>query len=44
MKLTVIAATGGIGREVLQQALAAGHDVTAVARHPERLSPRPRGS
>jgi len=41
MKLTVIAATGGIGREVLQQALAAGHDVTAVARHPERLSPTP---
>ncbi len=41
MKLTVIAATGGIGREVMAQALAAGHDVTAVARHPERLSPTP---
>ncbi len=41
MKLTVIAATGGIGREVVAQALAAGHDVTAVARRPERLSPTP---
>jgi uncharacterized protein YbjT (DUF2867 family) len=32
MKLTVFAATGGIGRHVLDQALAAGHDVTAVVR------------
>ncbi|MDN3242760.1 NAD(P)-dependent oxidoreductase [Glycomyces tritici] len=32
MKLTVIAATGGVGRAVLAQALEAGHDVTAVAR------------
>jgi putative NADH-flavin reductase len=34
VKLTVVAATGGIGRQVLEQALAAGHDVTAVARNP----------
>jgi uncharacterized protein YbjT (DUF2867 family) len=38
MKLTIIAATGGVGRELLQQALAAGHDVTAVARNPGKLS------
>jgi putative NADH-flavin reductase len=37
MKLTVIAATGGIGRQLLIQAVAAGHDVTAVARNPGQL-------
>jgi len=37
MKLTVVAATGRIGRQVLEQALAAGHDVTAVARNPAAL-------
>ena len=37
MKLTVIGATGGIGRALLSQALEAGHDVTAVARTPSRV-------
>jgi putative NADH-flavin reductase len=37
MKLTIIAATGGIGQQLMRQALAAGHDVTAVARDPARL-------
>jgi putative NADH-flavin reductase len=37
MKLTVVAATGGIGEQVLEQALAAGHEVTAVVRNPGRL-------
>src|SRR5215468_919253 len=37
MKLTIIAATGGVGRQLLAQALDAGHDVTAVARNPARL-------
>jgi uncharacterized protein YbjT (DUF2867 family) len=37
MKLTIFAATGGIGREALKQAVAAGHDVTAVARNPHDL-------
>jgi len=37
MSLTVVAATGGIGRQLLEQALAAGHDVTAIVRHPEHL-------
>jgi len=27
MKLTIVAATGGVGRELLDQAVAAGHDV-----------------
>lgn len=37
MKLTVVAATGGIGRHLVEQAVAAGHDVTAVARRPGGL-------
>jgi uncharacterized protein YbjT (DUF2867 family) len=37
MKLTIVAATGRIGRHLLDQSLAAGHDVTAVVRHPRSL-------
>jgi putative NADH-flavin reductase len=37
MKLTIFAATGGIGLQLLEQAVDAGHDVTAVARHPQKL-------
>ena len=37
MKLTIFAATGGIGRQILEQALDAGHDVTAVIRNPQKL-------
>ena len=42
MKLTIFAATGGIGHQVLEQAVAAGHDVTAVVRNPDKLSGRVR--
>ncbi|MEV8587730.1 NAD(P)H-binding protein [Streptomyces sp. NPDC051180] len=38
MKLTVFGATGGTGREIVRQALAAGHEVTAVVRDPARLT------
>jgi len=38
------AATGGIGRQLLEQAIAAGHDVTAVARNPQNLSAVPAGA
>ncbi|MDW5323299.1 NAD(P)-dependent oxidoreductase [Plantactinospora sp. KLBMP9567] len=38
MKLTVFAASGGIGRHLLRQAVAAGHDVTAVVRSPASLA------
>jgi uncharacterized protein YbjT (DUF2867 family) len=38
MKLTVFAATGGVGRQLLEQAVAAGHDVTAVARNSGKLT------
>jgi putative NADH-flavin reductase len=37
MRLTVIGATGRTGRQLLRQALAVGHEVTAVARHPDDL-------
>jgi uncharacterized protein YbjT (DUF2867 family) len=39
VKLTIVAATGGIGRQLLEQAVAAGHDVTAVVRNPKNLPP-----
>ena len=38
MKIVIIAATGGIGRQLLRQALDAGHDVTAVVRSPHKLA------
>jgi putative NADH-flavin reductase len=41
MKLVIIAATGGIGRQLLNQAVAAGHEVTAVVRSPQKLTGQP---
>jgi uncharacterized protein YbjT (DUF2867 family) len=40
MKLFVIGATGRTGREIVQQALARGHQVTAFVRSPERIGLR----
>lgn len=40
MHLTIFGATGTIGRHVVEQALASGHDVTAVTRDASRLSQR----
>ena len=37
MKMTIFGATGGIGRHLVRQALAAGHKVTAVVRDPARF-------
>jgi putative NADH-flavin reductase len=37
VKLALLGATGGVGREVLSQAVAAGHLVTAVVRNPTKL-------
>jgi putative NADH-flavin reductase len=42
MKLVVFGATGGAGRHVVEQALAAGNEVTAVARDPSRVRARER--
>lgn len=38
MKLTIVGATGGIGRHLVDQAVAAGDDVTAVVRDPAKLA------
>jgi putative NADH-flavin reductase len=38
MKLTIFGATGGTGKCLVQQALTAGHQVTAVVRNPARLT------
>lgn len=38
MKITIFGATGGTGRQLVQQALAAGHEVTAFVRDPARLN------
>jgi len=38
MKLAILGATGGTGREAVRQALAAGHTVTALVRSPEKLA------
>lgn len=37
MKVALFGATGGTGSQFLQQALAAGHDIQALARNPEKL-------
>lgn len=38
MKLVILGATGGVGIEVVRQAMERGHSVTAFVRSPERLS------
>ncbi|MEU5896039.1 NAD(P)-dependent oxidoreductase [Streptomyces venezuelae] len=38
MRITVFGATGGVGQEIVRQALTAGHKVTAVVRDPARLT------
>lgn len=43
MKLTIFGATGGIGGRLLDQAVAAGHEVTAVVRDPSKLVPNGNG-
>jgi putative NADH-flavin reductase len=38
MKLTIFGATGATGTRLVEQAIAAGHEVTAVVRDPARLA------
>jgi uncharacterized protein len=42
MKIAHIGATGNVGSRIVEEALRRGHDVTAIARNPEKLDPRPR--
>src|SRR6266581_1950047 len=42
VKLTIFGATGGTGTCLVEQAVAAGHEVTAVVRDPGRLAAAPR--
>jgi uncharacterized protein YbjT (DUF2867 family) len=42
MNLTIVGATGGIGRQLLEQAAEAGQQVTAVVRNPDALAKRVR--
>ena len=37
MRILVIGATGGTGREIVKQALERGHDIVALARNPAKL-------
>ncbi len=39
MKIVVIGATGFVGSAILREALDRGHEVTAIARDPEKLQP-----
>lgn len=39
MHIAVIGGTRGVGYRVIEQALAAGHTVTALARNPDKLKP-----
>ncbi len=40
MRLLLLGGTGRIGRRVLAQALADGHDVIALSRHPQAIAPQ----
>ncbi|SCG49069.1 NAD(P)-dependent oxidoreductase [Micromonospora inositola] len=41
MKLTIVGATGGVGRHLVDQAVAAGDDATAMVRDPGKLAGAP---
>ena len=43
MRLFILGATGGTGRQLIDQALVRGHQVTAFVRSPEKLGARPEG-
>jgi putative NADH-flavin reductase len=42
-KILVLGATGGTGQAIVSQALAHGHEITALVRRPERATDLPRG-
>jgi len=42
MKIAHFGATGNVGSRIVAEALQRGHEVTAIARHPEKLKPHPK--
>ncbi|HEY4651328.1 MAG TPA: NAD(P)-dependent oxidoreductase [Pontibacter sp.] len=38
MKIAIIGASGNIGSRIMHEALSRGHEVTAIVRHPEKLT------
>jgi uncharacterized protein len=42
MKIAHFGATGNVGSRIVAEALQRGHEVTAIARHPQKLKPRPK--
>jgi hypothetical protein len=42
MKIAHIGATGNVGSRIVAEALRRGHEVTAIARHPDKLQPQPK--
>jgi putative NADH-flavin reductase len=42
MKIALIGATGFVGAAILQEALNRGHEVTAIARNPEKMQGHPK--
>lgn len=42
MKIALIGATGFVGAAILREALNRGHEVTAIVRHPEKITPHPK--
>ncbi len=42
MKLVIIGASGFVGSAILQEALNRGNEVTAIARHPEKVKSHPK--
>lgn len=40
MKIAVIGASGSVGSRIVREALARGHQVTAIARHTDKIAPR----
>lgn len=41
MRIALVGATGMIGQRILNEALSRGHQVTAIARDPAKIRPRP---
>ena len=41
MKVALIGASGRIGSQILDELVSRGHHVTAIARHTDKIAPRP---